>query len=262
MTDYWSGRCVVVSGSTRGIGEATVRHFAALGARTVVHGTDAARGTALADELARLGPGAAFVAADLSEEAGPERLVDAAYDRFGAVDVLVNNAGANRFHGVLAATTADVEACLALDLRAAWLASRRFAERAGGLGGAIVNVSSNHAAATLPGVFPYNVAKAGVQALTQSLAIELADRGFRANAVVPGYVDTPINVAYFGTFADPAAERRRVEDLHPLRRIGRADEVARAIAFLASDEDAGFVTGTSLLVDGGRSALLQDPVAP
>lgn len=260
MTGYWAGRRVVVSGSTRGIGEATVRHLTALGARTVVHGTDAARGTALAGELAGRGPGAVFVAVDLSDEDGPARLIDAAYAAFGTVDALVNNAGANRFHGVLGAAPADLEACLALDLRAAWLTSRRFAERAGERGGAIVNVSSNHAFATLPGVFPYNVAKAGMQALTQSLAIELAGRGFRANAVVPGYVDTPINVAYFGTFDDPAAERQRVESLHPLGRIGRPDEVARAIAFLANDDEAGFVTGTSLVVDGGRSALLQDPV--
>ncbi len=261
MAGYWADRCVVVSGSTRGIGEATVRHFAALGARCVVHGTDVGRGSALADELAGLGAEAAFVAADLSDEAGCRRLVDAAYDAFGAVDVLVNNAGANRFHGVLEASPTDVDSCLALDLRAAWLTSRRVVQRAGHRGGSIVNVSSNHAFATLPGVFPYNVAKAGVQALTQSLAIELAGSGFRANTVVPGYVDTPINVAYFGTFEDPAGERRRVEALHPLGRIGRPDEVARAIAFLASDEEAGFITGTSLVVDGGRSALLQDPVA-
>lgn len=260
MNHSWAGRCVLVTGSTRGIGEASARHFAARGARTVVHGTDVARGTALAAELTDSGSSAVFVAADLSDADGPRRLVDAAFGAFGTVDVLVNNAGANRFHGVLDATVADFGACLDLDLRASWLAAQRFAVLAGSRGGVIVNVGSNHAGATIAGVFPYNVAKAGIQALTQSLALELADRGFRANAVLPGYIDTPINTAYFGTFDDPSAERRRVERLHPLGRLGRADEVARAIAFLASDEESGFITGTSLLIDGGRSALLQDPV--
>jgi NAD(P)-dependent dehydrogenase (short-subunit alcohol dehydrogenase family) len=166
--------------------------------------------------------------------------------------VLVNNAGANVFGGVLDTDVATWNRCLDLDLRAVWLCSRAAARVMDG--GAIVNVASNHAFATLPGVFPYNVAKAAVLALTQSLAIELAP--IRVNAVCPGYIDTPINDAYFDGFADPAAERARVEELHPLRRIGRPQEVARAIRFLAHD---GFTTGTTLTIDGGRSALMQDP---
>lgn len=86
----------------------------------------------------------------------------------------------------------------------------------------------------------------------------LADRGVRANAICPGYIDTPINEAYFATFGDPAAARRKAEALHPLGRIGTAAEVASAIHFLASDE-SGFTTGTTLTLDGGRSALMQDP---
>lgn len=96
-------------------------------------------------------------------------------------------------------------------------------------------------------------------ALTTSLAIELAPLGIRANTVVPGYVDTPINDAYFAGFEDPAAARRHAETLHPAARLGRPDEIAAAVEFLADDSVSGFTTGTSLIIDGGRATLLQDP---
>lgn len=226
---------VLVTGATRGIGKATADLFAAHGATVIRHGLDDGD-----------------IAADLAREAAAERVVRFAVERAGRLDVLVNNAGANVFGGVLDTDVATWNRCLDLDLRAVWLCSKAAARVMDG--GAIVNVASNHAFATLPGVFPYNVAKAGVLALTQSLAVELAP--IRVNAVCPGYIDTPINDTYFGGFADPAAERARVEALHPLGRIGRPEEVAEAIRYLAT---AGFTTGTTLTVDGGRSALLQDP---
>jgi NAD(P)-dependent dehydrogenase (short-subunit alcohol dehydrogenase family) len=241
---------VLVTGSTRGIGRATAELFAAHGAHVIVHGLEDDGETV--EGIRSAGGKADFVAADLSEESAAERIVDFAMGHAGRLDVLVNNAGANVFGGVLDTDVATWNRCLDLDLRAVWLCSRAAARVMDG--GAIVNVASNHAFATLPGVFPYNVAKAAVLALTQSLAIELAP--IRVNAVCPGYIDTPINDTYFGGFADPAAERARVEALHPLRRIGRPEEVARAIRFLAHD---GFTTGTTLTIDGGRSALMQDP---
>lgn len=254
----WTGRTVVVTGSTRGIGAATARLFADCGAATVVHGRDLDAGEELVARITAGGGIATFVTADLRDADGPAGLIEAAMAWNGRVDVLVNNAGANVFRGVLGTSIDDWNDCMNLDLRAVWLASAAAARVMRGPA-AIVNVSSNHAASTLPGVFPYNVAKAGVLALTQSLALELGPRGIRVNAVCPGYIDTPINVDYFATFPDPAAERRRVEQLHPLGRIGTAEEAARAIAFLASDRESGFTTGSTLTLDGGRSALMQDP---
>lgn len=254
----WAGRTVVVTGASQGIGAATAALFALDGADVIVHGRDAERTADVVARIASAGGSAAPVLADLRDPDAAQAVVEHARGWTGRVDVLVNNAGANTFRGVLDTTLQDWEDCLALDLRAVWLCSRAAAS-AMPVGSAIVNVSSNHAGSTLPGVFPYNVAKAGVLALTQSLAIELAEQGIRVNAVAPGYVDTPINDAYFAGFADPALARRSAERLHPLGRLGAPEEVARAVRFLASDVDSGFTTGTTLTVDGGRSALLQDP---
>ncbi|HTW06612.1 MAG TPA: SDR family oxidoreductase [Acidimicrobiales bacterium] len=257
---HWDGKTVLVTGSTHGIGRATAELFATEGAFVVVHGRDRGAGEAVQEKIQEAGGSCAFIAADLGDAAAPDRLVSFALDVSGRLDVLVNNAGTNVFAGVVEADLDTWERCMSVDLRAAWLCARSSAV-AMREGASIVNIASNHASATLPGVFPYNVAKAGMVALTQSLAIELAPRGIRANVICPGYIDTPINEAYFATFPDPAAERERVEGLHPVRRIGRPADVACAVRFLADPQQCGFVTGSTFVMDGGRSALLQDPAS-
>jgi NAD(P)-dependent dehydrogenase (short-subunit alcohol dehydrogenase family) len=124
--------------------------------------------------------------------------------------------------------------------------------------GVVILIGSNHADRTIPGCFPYNIAKAGVQAMVQSLAIEWGPR-VRAVGIAPGFIDTPGNDAWFASFPDPAGERTKTEKLHPIGRLGRPDEIGMLCAFLASDL-CSFITGTSLSVDGGRGALLQDKV--
>lgn len=255
---YWLGKTALVTGATLGIGKATALLLSRLGAHVVVHGRDHSEGEKVVAEISHAGSSASSIYGDLREADTATKLIDHAISETGRLDLLVNNAGANSFHGVLNTSTQEWDDCLNLDLRAVWLASKA-AAHVMKPGSAIVNLSSNHAQASLQKSFPYNVAKAGVNALTQSLAVELASQGIRANAIAPGYIDTPINDLHFSTFADPQQARRDAENLHPLQRLGTASEVAHAVAFLGNQEQSGFTTGTILTIDGGRSALLEDP---
>lgn len=249
---------VVVTGSTSGIGRATAHAFAADGSTVVVHGLDGEGSEEVVAEVLAAGGEARFFPGDLRLPETCEGLIDFAVAELGRIDVLVNNAGANFFLGALAADLAGWQDCLDLNLRAPWLCAKRAASHMP-RGSSIVNVASVHAFATIPGGFPYNVAKAGIVALTRVLALELAPGGIRVNAVSPGYIATPINEKYFASFPDPEAERARVAKLHPVGRMGRPEDVARAIRFLALDAESSFVAGECLMVDGGRAAQLVDP---
>lgn len=256
---YFAQRVALVTGATGGIGSAIASSFADAGAKVVIHGLERQRGEESASRLRSQGTDARYIYADVGDASQCARLVEEAAEAFGRIDVLVNNAGRNVFAGVANATLEQWNSCIDVDLRAPWLLAKAALEHMPP-GSAIVNIASNHAQSTLPGVFPYNVSKAGVLALTTSLAIEFAAHGIRANSISPGYVDTPINDAYFATFPDPMNERRRVEALHLVGRIGLPVDVASATLFLANTELAGFITGANLLVDGGRGTLMQDPV--
>jgi len=250
-------RLIVVTGATRGIGRATALAFAASGAHVVVHGRHERDAARVAEEVRAAGGQATTIMGDLCDPDACATLVQKAADLQGHIDVLVNNAGANAFYGIRETTLAQWEDCMNLDLRASWLCAKA-AAAVMPRGGSIINITSNHARATLPGSFPYNVAKAGAEALTTALAIDLASDGIRVNAVAPGYVDTPINDAYFATFADPAAARTSANGLHLTGRLAYDYEIASAIEFLADPWRSASTTGTVLTIDGGRAALLED----
>jgi NAD(P)-dependent dehydrogenase (short-subunit alcohol dehydrogenase family) len=175
----------------------------------------------------------------------------------GGIDAVVNNAGTNFFHGVLGATEQDVARCFAVDFYPAWAISREahpYLVEAGG--GVIVNVASAHAERTNAGAFPYNAAKAALVALTKSQAVEWGAAGIQAVAIAPALILTPLADAYFETFADPDAERARLERRYPLKRAGRPEDVATLIAYLASGVNR-FVSGTVMTLDGGLGAMLE-----
>ena len=252
-----------VSGVTRGIG-AGVAHALALagcdvaGCGTSTEDSDAAR--TFVRGIEELGRTAFYFQGDLTHPETPGQLMARTAEKFTRLDVVVSNAGRNIFKGVEFCTEADWDACMNLDLASHWRLAKaalpllREGENPGP--GTIVILGSNHAHNTIPGCFPYNVAKAGLLGLVQALAIEWGP-AIRCVGISPGFVDTPGNETWFNSFPDPAAERRRTEASHPVGRIGSVEEIGALCAFLASPY-GGFISGTSLLVDGGRSALMQD----
>lgn len=249
-----TGRVVLVTGSTSGIGRGIAIRFAAGGDHLVMHGMGEPTDADAVRDVDSAGSGDVLLTeGDLTDPKAAERIVAGAVDRFGRVDVLVNNAGRNVFTGVLASTLEDWQRAIDLNLRAAWLVSRATVPHMAG-GGAIVTIASNHAQSTTAGAFPYNVAKAGLLGLTNALAVELAGLGIRANTVMPGWTETPPITADLAA-AGPG-ERERVERLHLTGRLGTPEDVAEAVWYLAG---ASQVTGTHLLVDGGRAVQMQDP---
>ncbi|GHE60680.1 SDR family NAD(P)-dependent oxidoreductase [Streptomyces spiralis] len=240
----------VVTGGSRGIGAAICRRLAADGHDVVVgYVNDTRAAEAVADEVLECGARSVTVRMDTSVEADVERLFATAEERLGPVTGLVNNAGVTGPLGRLADTdTADLRRVVDVNLLGTLLCSRRAAQLMAPRGnGVIVNVSS--AAATLgsPGEYVhYAAAKAAVDALTLGLAKELGPDGIRVNAVAPGVIDTEIHAA----MGDPDRARRAAGTI-PLRRPGRAEEIAAAVAWLMSP-DASYASGAVLRVSGGR----------
>jgi NAD(P)-dependent dehydrogenase (short-subunit alcohol dehydrogenase family) len=243
----------IVTGGTRGIGRAIVRRLLSDGLRVCFCGRDEETGERM---LAELGPPerTAFVAADASVEADVRAVVAACVNRLGPPSVLVANAGVNANFDAVAMTTEDWDGFFAVDLRSAWLFAKHTLPHMLDAGtGAIVTVSSIHAAVTLDGFFPYAAAKAGLTGLTRSLALDYGPRGVRVNCVCPGFTDTRLVRESLARHRDPAAAERAMVSGVALGRIAAPDEIAATIAFLAS-EDASYVTGATLFVDGGLTA--------
>jgi NAD(P)-dependent dehydrogenase (short-subunit alcohol dehydrogenase family) len=259
------GGVALVTGATSGIGLATAVAFARRGLAVVLAGRDAERGARALGEVrgARADARAEFVRADVADPADVERLVAAAVERFGRLDVAVNNASDPA--GAIGKRTADYtveefDAQHALNLRSVWLCMKHeIAQmlRQGG-GGAIVNVSSVNGLGGVRGAALYASAKAGVLALTKSAAQEYAADGVRVNALVPGAFDTPMlrgAMAAQGAVDDESlgAMRAAYAGLVPLGRIGDPSEAAEAVVWLCSAH-ASYVTGHSMIVDGGMTA--------
>jgi NAD(P)-dependent dehydrogenase (short-subunit alcohol dehydrogenase family) len=239
-----AGRRVLVTGGTRGIGHAIVSRLTAAGSRVIathLRATDASR--ALAAELQARADGSALLEADVTTPADAQSVADEVRRRFGGLDVLVNNAGVVSHATLEDLTLAEWHRVLDTNLTGMFLLTQAVSPLLTS-GGSIINLASGAAMAGVPARTHYTASKAGVIGFTRSLAKELGPRGIRVNAVSPGIIDT-----------DQAAhltpeQRERYARFAALGRLGQADDVARVVVFLASDL-AGFVSGTTIAVDGG-----------
>jgi NAD(P)-dependent dehydrogenase (short-subunit alcohol dehydrogenase family) len=246
-----TGEVALVTGGSRGIGRAVVELFLAEGAAVAFCGRDEAAGRAAEAEL---GGEAAFWAADVASEAAVAAFVAGARERFGPPTVLVNNAGVNANFDAVEMTEAEWDRFFGIDLKAAWLAAKHALPHMLDAGrGSIVNVSSLHGFVTLDGFFPYAAAKSGLVGLTRSLALDYGPRGIRVNCVAPGFIRTRLVQESIDRAQDTAAAERAMVAGVALGRIGDPSEVAQVVRFLASSESS-YVTGASLLVDGGLTA--------
>jgi len=240
-------RTVVVTGAAGGIGFAIARRFASEGARIVMADRAPAKCESRAGELRSAGaPDVWAAACDVSVESQVEAVCDGALARWGRLDAVVNNAGLMTFTALEDLTGEEWSRVLGVDLMGAFYFTKH-AFRRMKPGGALVNVASVHAVRTSPLAAPYAAAKAALLSLTRTASVEGKPKGIRSNAILPGAVDTPM-------LWDNPNIKSGAEKIEP-SDVGKPDEIAAAAAFLASD-DASFVTGASLAVDGGRLARL------
>jgi NAD(P)-dependent dehydrogenase (short-subunit alcohol dehydrogenase family) len=243
-------KVAIVTGGTSGIGAETARRFLAEGATVLITGRSQERGEALAAEA---GGRMRFECVDLTTEGAPARVVEAALEAHGRVDVLVNNAALDHTGELLGTQIGEVREVFEINVFAALLMLQAAAQAMMGRGGSIVNVTSRLASIGVPSMGIYSASKGAMLALTRAAAVELAPSDIRVNAVAPGMTRTPLFDAWLDGQEKREQIMRETVSAVPQGRLAQPADVAAAIVYLASDE-AGHVTGASLAVDGGYTA--------
>ena len=242
-----AGRICIVTGGAQGIGEACARRFAREGAKAVIVDVDDSRGQALAAALDGL-----YMHCDVGDKGQVDAVVARTMDAYGRIDVLVNNAGIFKAADFLDVTEADFDAVLRVNLKGSFLMGQAVARQMVAAGkGSIVNMSSVNGTLAIPNISSYNVSKGGTNQLTRVMALALADKGVRVNAVAPGTIATELAANAVLTSEDA---KKRILSRTPMKRLGEPWEIADTVAYLASDA-ASYITGEIVVVDGGRMTL-------
>lgn len=240
-------KVVIVTGGASGIGLASVNAFAEEGAKVVV-ADFSDHGEAVVNALRAAGTEAIFLQTDVRKTDQVQKMIDQTVATFGRVDVMFANAGVGNDAAIEQLQEESWQRLIDINLTGVYLCDKyAIAQMLKQGGGVIVNCGSIHSHVGKAGVTGYAAAKGGVKLLTQSLAIDYGNRGIRVNAVCPGYIDTPLLKDI------PESGKSELIKLHPMGRLGRAEEVAQCVLFLASKQSS-FVNGSSLLVDGGYTA--------
>ncbi|KAH8307755.1 hypothetical protein KR044_012679 [Drosophila immigrans] len=248
-------KVIIVTGASSGIGAATAVHLSRLGGQLVIVGRNVKKLKETADNILAAGGSAALqLEADMTKKGDVEQIVAASIKHFGKLDVLVNNAGIIELGSIENTSLEQYDRILDTNVRAVYQLTLLATPELIKTKGNIVNVSSVNGIRSFPGVLAYNISKAAIDQFTRCVALELAPKGVRVNAVNPGVIITELQKR--GGLNDEAYAKfvERAKETHALGRPGEAQEVAAAIAFIASD-DASFSTGISLPVDGGRHVM-------
>ena len=244
-------KAVVITGAGSGIGQATALLFAGKGAKVAVVDLNSAAGAKTVDIIKNNGGEAIGVIADVSRAADAHRMAETVMDAFGRIDVLVNNAGIFTEGNVVDTSEEDWNRILGVNLSGVFFCMKySIPEMIKGGGGVVVNISSEAGLVGIGNQVAYNVSKTGVIALTKSAALDFAGDNIRVNCLCPGRVLTPLVKEVIRSSQDPEATRRLLSEDRPMKRMGKPEEIAAGILFLASDEVA-YATGTVLSIDGG-----------
>ncbi|MCL4160872.1 UNVERIFIED_CONTAM: hypothetical protein GTU68_012620 [Idotea baltica] len=248
-------KTAIVTGGAKGIGRACARRFLEQGAKVIIADVNEKAGNKAEKSLSEMGD-VRFVHCDVGDRLSVRNLMAATLDSFNSLDVLVNNAGIIHSDDFLDISEEDFDRVMQVNLKGAFLcgqaAARQMVDQIeeGRAPGSIINMSSINAEVAIPSQVPYSVSKGGLQQLTKVMALSLASRGIRVNAIGPGSINTDILAAVNNA---PEA-KNRILARTPMGRIGEASEIASIAAFLASD-DASYITGQTIFADGGRLAL-------
>ena len=246
----FAGKVALVTGATSGIGRATALALAAAGAKVVLSGRREAEGQAAVADIQKAGGTAAFFRADASKEAEVAALVDFTVRTYGRLDLAFNNAGIEQSAPTTEITEADYRRVFDLNVWGVLAALKHeIPAMLKNGGGSIVNTTSALGHIGMPGVQIYTASKHAVEGITKSVALEFARQGVRVNSIAPAAIETEM----FDRFADAPEKREYMANMHPVGRVGRPDDIARGVLYLLDSANT-FVTGTSLLVDGGFTA--------
>ena len=250
-------KVAIVTGAAMGIGKGIASVLGREGTKLVLSDVNVPEGLVTTSELEKQGYEVFFVECDVSKEDQVKALISASVERYGTIHILVNNAGIGMYKSVLDTTSEEWDLCLGINLKGAFLCSKYaipHIQAAGG--GSIVNIASVHSHQNSSREAPYAASKGGLLALTRQMAIDYGKDHIRVNAVSPGWIYTPNVQHIFDRYPDPIKFRQEVEQRQILGRIGTVEDVGEAVAFLASDA-ASYITGSSLMVDNGMTALLE-----
>ena len=256
--DRMRDKVVIVTGAALGLGAASARMLAREGARVVLSDIKNSEGEAVAQTIAEAGGEAIYLNHDVAEEGAWERVMVATLERFGRLDVLVNNAGVGWGGAPEEETLERWRALMRINLDGVFLGTKHAIQtmkQSDPPGGSIVNISSIEGLVGDPNLGAYNASKGGVRLYTKSVALYCAKAGLniRVNSLHPGYIWTPMVETYLAEHGDVAEGRRALDAMHPIGHVGEPDDIAYGVIYLASDE-AKFVTGAELVIDGGYTA--------